>query len=70
MIIDAMCRMSDIFRLLFIYLFIVVTDKVERNCYFPAPGWNCMTHRQALQGFLDKSQLPLHKNNTIKLPVL
>jgi hypothetical protein len=28
-------------------------DKVERNCQLPVPGWNCMTHRQALQGFLD-----------------
>jgi hypothetical protein len=31
-------------------------DKVERNCHFPAPGWNCMTHRQSLQGFPDTSQ--------------
>jgi hypothetical protein len=25
------------------------TDKVERNCRFPAPGWNCIIHRQVLQ---------------------
>jgi hypothetical protein len=25
------------------------------------PGWNCMTHRQALQGFPDMSQISLHK---------
>jgi hypothetical protein len=30
----------------------VFTDKVERNCRFPVPGWNCMTHLQALQYFL------------------
>jgi hypothetical protein len=32
------------------------TAKGERNCHFPAPGWNCMTHRQAL-----------HKNNKINI---
>jgi hypothetical protein len=37
------------------------TDKVERNCHFPAPGWNCMTHRQALQGFSDTSQVSPQK---------
>jgi hypothetical protein len=31
------------------------------------PGWNCMTHCQALQGFLDTSQVLLHKNNKINL---
>jgi hypothetical protein len=50
---------------MFFYLFIVVTDKVERNCYFPAPGWNCMTHRQELQDFPDTSQVSPHKNNDI-----
>jgi hypothetical protein len=45
----------------------VFTDKVERNCYFPAPDWNCMTHRQALQGFPDTSQVSLHNNNKINL---
>jgi hypothetical protein len=40
------------------------TDKVERNCHFPAAGWNCMTHRQAPKGFPDMSQVSLHK--TIK----
>jgi hypothetical protein len=28
-------------------MFIAFTDKPERNCVFPAPGRNCMTHRQA-----------------------
>jgi hypothetical protein len=45
------------------------TDKVERNCHFPAPGWNCKTHCQALQGFLDTSQVSLHKNNKINSPL-
>jgi hypothetical protein len=43
----------------------VFTDKVERNCHFPAPGWNCMTRREALQGFLDTSQVSLRENNEI-----
>jgi hypothetical protein len=46
------------------------TDKVERNCHFSAPGWNCVTHRQALQGFPDTSQVSLHKNNENNLPFL
>jgi hypothetical protein len=46
------------------------TDKVEYNWHFPAPVCNCMTHRQALQGFPDTSQVSLHKNNKINLPVL
>jgi hypothetical protein len=46
-------------------LYSALTDKVERNCHFPAPGWNCMTHRQALQDFPDTSQVSLHKNNKI-----
>jgi hypothetical protein len=33
-----------------------LTDKLERNCHFPAPGWNCMTHRQPLQGYPRMSQ--------------
>jgi hypothetical protein len=37
------------------------TDEVGRNCHFPVPGWNCMTHRQALQSFPDKNQVSLHK---------
>jgi hypothetical protein len=48
-------------------LHIEFTDKVERNCHFPASGWNCMTHRQALQGFPDTSEVSLHKNNKINL---
>jgi hypothetical protein len=32
-------------------------DTPERNCHFPATVWNCMTHRQALQGFPDTSQV-------------
>jgi hypothetical protein len=24
------------------------TDKVQRNCHFQTPGWNCMTDHQAL----------------------
>jgi hypothetical protein len=32
----------------------------ERNCHFPVPGRNCMTHRQALQDFLDTSQVSFH----------
>jgi hypothetical protein len=36
----------------------------------PIPGWNCITHPQALQDFPDMSQVPLHKNNKINLPVL
>jgi hypothetical protein len=33
------------------------------NCRFPAPSWNCMTHRQALKGFPDT----IHKSNKINL---
>jgi hypothetical protein len=36
-------------------------------CHFAAVGWNCKTHRQALQGFPDTSQVSLHKNNKINL---
>jgi hypothetical protein len=43
-------------------------DNVERNCHFPAPGWNCTTHYQALQGFPDTSQEWFHKSNKINLP--
>jgi hypothetical protein len=45
------------------------TDKFESNCHFPAPGWNCMTHGQALQ-VPDTSQVSLHKSNEINLPIL
>jgi hypothetical protein len=45
------------------------TDKVERSCHFPAPGWNCMTYRRALQGFPDTIEVSLHKNNKINLPL-
>jgi hypothetical protein len=47
----------------------VISDKVERNCHFPATGWNCKTRRQALQGFPDTSQASLQKNNKINLAV-
>jgi hypothetical protein len=46
-------------------LYSAFTDKIERNCHFQVPGWNCMTHRQALQGFPETSQVLLHKNNKI-----
>jgi hypothetical protein len=29
----------------------VFTDETEGNCHFPTPGWNCMTHQQALWDF-------------------
>jgi hypothetical protein len=54
----------DAFILYFILLYSELTDKVESNCHFPALGWNCMTHRKALHGFPDTSQVSLHK--TIK----
>jgi hypothetical protein len=38
-------------------------DKVEGNCHFPAPDWNCMTHCQALQGFAHRSYVSLLKSN-------
>jgi hypothetical protein len=50
-------------------LYSAFTDKVERKYHFPAPGWNCMTHRQVPQGFPDTSQVTLHKNNKINLPI-
>jgi hypothetical protein len=43
------------------------TDKVERNCHFPAAGWNYMTHRQALQVFPYISQASLNKINKFSL---
>jgi hypothetical protein len=46
------------------------TDKLERNCHFPASGRNCTTHCQALQDFPDTSQVSLHKNNKFNLPIL
>jgi hypothetical protein len=51
-----------------VVLYSAFTDKVERNCQFPAPGWKCMTRRQGLQGSPD--QVSLHKNNKINLPIL
>jgi hypothetical protein len=27
------------------------TDNIERNWHFPAPVWNCMTHRRQRRGF-------------------
>jgi hypothetical protein len=50
-------------------LFSAFTNKAERNCHFSAPGRKYMTHRQALQGFPDTSQVSLHKNKEINLPV-
>jgi hypothetical protein len=44
------------------------TDKVERNCHFSGPAWNCMSHRHALQGFPDTSQVSLHKKKKINFP--
>jgi hypothetical protein len=38
-----------------------VTDKVECNCHFLDPGWNCMTHHQVLQSFPDTNEVLLHK---------
>jgi hypothetical protein len=35
-------------------------DKSERNCHFPAPGRNCMTHRQVLRDIPDTSRVSLH----------
>jgi hypothetical protein len=61
--------MSTFPNLLFVtteYNYGAYTEKVERNCHFPAPGWNCMTYRQVLQGFPDIIQASLHKK-TIKL---
>jgi hypothetical protein len=46
-------------------LYSAFTDKVESNWHFPAPGRNCMTHRQGLQGFPDTSQVSLHTKNKI-----
>jgi hypothetical protein len=43
------------------------TDKFKRNCHFPTPDWNCITHYQVLQGFPDTSQVLLNKNNKINL---
>lgn len=31
------------------------TGNVKDNCHLPTPGWNCMTHRQGLQGLPDVS---------------
>jgi hypothetical protein len=50
------------------FLYNEFADLVTRNCHFLAPGRNCMSHRQALQDFLDTCQVSLHKNNKINLP--
>jgi hypothetical protein len=34
------------------------------------PAGTALTHRQALQGFPDTSQIPLYKNNKINSPFL
>jgi hypothetical protein len=51
-------------------LYSAFTDKLVRNCHFPAPGRNCTTHRQALQDFPDTTQVSLYKNNKINSPML
>jgi hypothetical protein len=45
------------------------TEEVERNCHFLAPGWNCVTHRRAPQGFPDTSQVLICEKK-INLPIL
>jgi hypothetical protein len=37
-----------------------LAGEVERNCHFTVPGWNCMTHCQALQDFPGTSQVSLY----------
>jgi hypothetical protein len=61
-----------IFKKLHVFwnIYSAFTEKIERKCRFPAPGWNCMTHREALQGFPDTIQISLHLNNKINLPTL
>jgi hypothetical protein len=44
------------------YLYSAFADKVERNCHFPVPGWNCMTNRQAQQSIPSTRQVSLHEN--------
>jgi hypothetical protein len=46
------------------------TDKLAHNTHFLAPDRNFMTHCQALQDFPVMSQVRLHKNNKINLPIL
>jgi hypothetical protein len=46
-------------------ILIAFVDIVTRNCHFPAPSRNCMTHPQVRQDFPDMSHVPLHKK-TIK----
>jgi hypothetical protein len=36
------------------FVYRAFTDKGESNCHFPAPGKNCMTHRQALARIVAK----------------
>jgi hypothetical protein len=70
----APCSLVEVYRLFSFFntaygktKYSAFTDKVERNSHFPAP--DCVTHRQALQGFPDMSQVALHKNNKINLPI-
>jgi hypothetical protein len=42
--------------------FVIACSFIHYSRDFPAPGRNCMTHRQALQDFPDTSQVSLHKN--------
>jgi hypothetical protein len=51
-------------------LYSALADKVQRNCHFPVPGWNCMIRRQAIQGFPDTNQVSLHKNHKTSSPIL
>jgi hypothetical protein len=46
------------------------TDKAVRICHFPSPGWNCMTHRQAVQIFPEKRTGSPYKNHKLTLPML
>lgn len=46
-------------------LYSAFNDKVERKCHFPVPGWNCKTHRQALQ--VIPNTILLHKDNIMNL---
>jgi hypothetical protein len=41
------------------------TDKVERICYIPAPGWNCVTHRHLIQVLRDTSEVSPHESNKV-----
>jgi hypothetical protein len=63
---NILCEIFFLFLSEKIWLYSEFTDKVERNCHFSAPGWNCMIRSQALQGFPDTSrQESLHENSQI-----